>query len=144
MIALLVLIFAVVSLVAAAFVVLPLLRAKKDARKPLLAVGGGFAVMAVGLGSYAFLGQPEIALNALAGPSSTNYPALVAMLAQRMPQRPGDIEGWSLLGRGYLALGVPAQAAKAFQHAVEVSKTENGGAPPQLLSSYGEIGRAHV
>ena len=116
MIAVLVLIFALVSMAAAAFVVLPLLRTRKDSRKPWLAVGGGFAVMLVGLGSYAFLGQPDIALNSLTGPSTTNYPALVALLARQMPQRPGDIEGWALLGRGYLALGQPAQAAKAFLH----------------------------
>jgi cytochrome c-type biogenesis protein CcmH len=138
MIAVLVLIFALVSLAAAAFVVLPLLRTRKDSRKPWLAVGGGFAVMLVGLGSYAFLGQPDIALNSLTGPSTTNYPALVALLARQMPQRPGDIEGWALLGRGYLALGQPAQAAKAFQHAVDVVKSEQGAAPPALLSSYGE------
>ena len=55
-----------------------------------------------------------------------------------MPDRPGDIEGWTLLGRGYLSLGNAAQAEKALAHAVEAEKTEQGAASPQLLSSYGE------
>jgi cytochrome c-type biogenesis protein CcmH len=138
MIAVLILIFAAVALGAAAFVVLPLLRAKPAARKPWLAAGGGLAVMAVGLGAYALLGQPTIALNTLTGPGTTNYPALIATLAQRMPDRPNDVQGWTLLGRGYLALGVPAQAAKALQHAIAAARASGDGAPPDLLSSYGE------
>lgn len=137
MIAVLILIFAGVALVAASFVVLPLLRAKGAPRKPWLAAGGGLAVMAVGLGAYAVLGQPIIALNTLTGPGTTNYPALIAELAKRMPGRPADIQGWALLGRGYLALGVPAQAVKALSHAVQTARAQ-GEVPAELLSSYGE------
>ena len=139
----LVLVFGLVTLLASAFVVLPLLRRPRavddaKARGVWLALGGGLGVAAVGLGFYAFVGQPQIALSALRGPSTNDYPALIAALAQRMPQRPDDLEGWTLLGRGYMAYGNTAQAAKAFGRAVAIAKVQLGAAPPQLLSSYGE------
>jgi cytochrome c-type biogenesis protein CcmH len=143
MIAVLILIFGLVALTAAAFVVLPVLRASKpaageDKRLSWMAIGGGLATMAVGLGVYAALGQPQIALSTLTGPSTTNYQSLIATLARRMPDRPGDVEGWALLGRGYMTLGNSNQAEKALARAVEAAKAVNGAAPPQLLSSYGE------
>ena len=94
--------------------------------------------MAVGLGVYGALGQPQLALKTLAEPAKNDYSALISMLARRMPDRPGDIEGWTLLGRGYLSLGNAAQAEKALARAVEAEKTQQGAASPQLLSSYGE------
>src|SRR5258706_4297968 len=115
MIVLLVLIFSLVALGAAAFVVLPFLRASPEAgetkgRRPWMAAGAGLVTMALGLGTYAVLGQPAIALSTLTGPSQTDYPALITMLARRMPTRPGDIEGWTLLGRGYRSLRHPCPA----------------------------------
>ena len=71
----------------------------------MFAIIGGLATMAIGLGAYAFLGRPALALNSLTTPSKTDYPALISMLAKRMPDRPGDVEGWTLLGKGYLTLG---------------------------------------
>ena len=142
MIAILVLIFAAVALAAAGFVVVPLLRPASGVpdgkKRPGYAAIAGLITMAIGLGSYAFLGRPQLALNSLTGPSKTDYPSLISMLARRMPDRPGDIEGWALLGRGYLALGNAAQAEKALAHAVDAQKNEQGEADPQLLSSYGE------
>jgi len=131
-----------VALAASAFVVLPLLRTAKNEAGAKgghwLAIGAGLVTMAIGLGVYAALGDPEVALQDLTGPTRTDYRALIATLARRMPDRPGDIEGWTLLGRGYLALGNPAQAEKAFARAVDASKTIRGGVPPALLSDYGE------
>ena len=142
-IVLLILILGAVALAAAAFVVLPVLRTSKasgDDRKlaSWLAIGGGLATMALGLGIYAELGKPRIALSTLTGPSTTDYVSLITTLARRMPNRPGDVEGWALLGRGYLTLGNSAQAEKALARAVQAAKAVNGAAPPQLLSSYGE------
>jgi cytochrome c-type biogenesis protein CcmH len=143
MIVVLVLIFGLVALAAASFVVLPLLRAPREdagtpAGRPWFAVAAGFLTMALGLGAYALLGEPQLALSSLTGPSATDYRALIATLARRMPQRPGDVEGWALLGRGYLALNNPVQAEKAFAQAVNAAKTIQGQAPPELLSNYGE------
>jgi cytochrome c-type biogenesis protein CcmH len=143
MIVVLILIFSLVALAAAAFVVLPMLRIRETVpetgpRRAWPAIAAGLATMAVGLGAYALLGQPDIALTELTGPSRTDYRALIATLARRMPQRPGDIEGWTLLGRGYLALGNAEQAEKAFGRAVDASKAIQGTAPAELLSNYGE------
>src|SRR5690242_17926993 len=101
MMALLILIFVAVALVASAFVVLPLVRRSGDeaSRQPLLAVGAGLGVAALGLVSYFVLGEPQLALSALQGPSGNNYPQLIATLAREMRGRPGDIQGWMLLGR---------------------------------------------
>jgi cytochrome c-type biogenesis protein CcmH len=95
--------------------------------------------MVFGLGTYAALdhGNWRIALSSLTGPSKTDYLSLIATLAREMPNRPGDVEGWTLLGRGYLSLNDPEQAQKALAQAVQLAK-ERGGAPPDLLSSYGQ------
>ena len=138
MIAVLILIFALVGLGAASFVVLPLFRARREKAIAWLAIGSGLGVMAVGLSAYAMLGQPRLALTSLTGPTQTDYPALIAALARRMPDRPGDLQGWTLLGRGYLALGNAAQAEKAFARAIDVAKAQNGHAPAELLSSYAQ------
>jgi cytochrome c-type biogenesis protein CcmH len=104
----------------------------------LLALGAGLGVAAVGLVFYVMLGQPELALSALRGPSTDNYPQLIATLAREMRGRPDDLQGWTLLGRGYMAVGNPAEATKAFQQAINLSRAQGGAAPTALLSNYGE------
>jgi len=136
-------VFALVALFASAFVVLPLIKKERPngvtgKRNPLLALAAALGMAAVGIGTYAALGQPRIAISGLTGPTANDYPELIATLARRMPNRPGDIEGWTLLGRGYMAYGNANQAAKAFRQAVDISKARDGAAPPQLLSNYGE------
>jgi len=140
MIAVLILIFAAVALLASAFVVLPLIRRSRDEtqRRPVLALGAGLAVAAVGFAFYVLLGQPQLALSALRGASNEDYPQLIATLARQMRERPGDIQGWMLLGRGYMAVGNPGEASKALRQAVTLSKSRLGAAPPELLSNYGE------
>jgi cytochrome c-type biogenesis protein CcmH len=92
----------------------------------------------VGLVFYALLGQPQLALTSLRSVTNENYPALIATLAREMRDRPGDLQGWMLLGRGYMAVGNPPEATKAFRQAVNISKERAGAVPPELLSSYGE------
>ena len=140
MIAVLILIFAAVALAASAFVVLPLIRRSRDdaVRRPLLALGSGLGVAAVGLAFYVMLGQPELALSALRGPSNENYPQLIATLAREMRERPDDLQGWTLLGRGYMAVGNPVEASKALRQAVNLTRARGGEAPPGLLSTYAE------
>lgn len=136
----LILTFAAVALAASAFVVLPLIRrSREDAvRRPLLALWSGLGVAAVGLGFYAVLGAPQIALITLQGATNDNYPALIATLAREMRERPGDMQGWTLLGRGYMAVGNPPEAVKAFRQAVSLSRERMGTVPTPLMSSYGE------
>jgi cytochrome c-type biogenesis protein CcmH len=140
MIAVLVLIFAAVALVASAFVVLPLVRRSREGavRRPLLAAGAGLGVAGVGFAFYWVLGQPQLALADLRGPSNEDYAQLIATLAREMRERPGDMQGWTLLGRGYMAVGNPAEAGKAFRQAVTLTRERLGAAPPELLADYGE------
>src|SRR5262245_59270025 len=139
MVAVLVLVFAAVALAASAFVAVPLIRRSRDDApgRPLLAAGAGLGVAAAGLIFYLFLGEPQLALSALQGPSNNNYAQLIATLAREMRDRPTDIQGWTLLGRGYMAVGNPPEAMKAYRQAVNLSK-ERGGVPTGLMSSYGE------
>lgn len=45
---------------------------------------------------------------------------MVARLAARLEEEPGDSEGWRMLGRSYLVLGQPAKAAEAFAKAMQL------------------------
>ena len=92
-------------------------------------------VIGIGGGSYLLLGHPELATRTLSAPAGDDVPALVAALAARMRNRPNDLTGWTLLGRGYLTLGDPGQAAIAFRHASELAPDAQ---KPGLLSAYGE------
>src|SRR5262245_6112172 len=131
MIAILILIFGAAALLASAFVVLPLIRRPREEtpRRPLLALGAGLAVATVGFTFYALLGQPHLALNSLRRAAPQDYPALIATLAREMRDRPADLQGWMLLGRGYMAVGNPPEAMKAFRQAVNLSKAANRAVP---------------
>jgi cytochrome c-type biogenesis protein CcmH len=81
------------------------------------------------------LGHPELARRSFAPLQTNDVRGLVAALAWRMRDNPGDATGWTLLGRGYLTLDDPSQAAVAFQHGFELAPA---GQKPELLSAYGE------
>jgi cytochrome c-type biogenesis protein CcmH len=143
-----VLIFVLIGLAAAAFAVLPLIlrppnvpAAQEDyvppRRRPVLAIIAALVILLLGLGTYGFLGQPHLAERSLHAPNETDYPALIATLAERIRERPGDVEGWVLLGRGYLALNDSANAVKALSRAISLMSDEGRRAPPFLLSAYG-------
>ena len=140
MLAVFILVFVAVALAASAFVVLPLVRgSNEDATpRPLLAAGAGLGVAAMGLIFYVALGTPEVALSSLRGASANDYPELIATLSREMRERPNDMQGWALLGRGYMAMGNPGEAMKAYRQAVNLSKERLGEAPTGPLSSYGE------
>ena len=137
MIVVVVLVFGALALAAAAFAVLPLLRGAKGAapRRPYLALGVGLAVLVSGLGVYALEGQPGLALRALKAPDNGDLTSLIASLAVKIRERPNDVQGWTILGRGYLALGQSDQAVKALGHAVDLAKAQ-GESSAALLISY--------
>jgi len=135
---LLALLFLAVSLMAAAFAVLPALRPGMQGTKPsaLRAALAAMAVLVVGLGLYGALGQPTLALRALQSqPDPANYQEMVAELAQRIRERPNDVQGWTILGRGYLAFGEGEQAMRAFRRAVQIAEAQ-GGVTSNLLVDY--------
>jgi cytochrome c-type biogenesis protein CcmH len=130
-------IFAALGIGAALFVAWPALRSGGGGTLGRFLLAGAIAsfVIGIGVGGYLLLGHPELAERTLAAPSADDVPALVAALVRRMRQRPNDLTGWTLLGRGYLTLGDPGQAAIAFRHAAEIAPP---AVKPGLLSAYGE------
>jgi len=102
MIVLLVLIFSLVALGAAAFVVLRSCERPRRPRgqEPPALDGGrcGPCTMALGLGTYACWGSRPLPSPPDRPVRRTDYPALITMLAAPHARPPGDIEGWTLLG----------------------------------------------
>ncbi len=137
MMAVLILIFSGLTLLAAGFVVLPILRRSADSwgRRGLLAGSAALLIIGVGFGSYLLLGSPKLALRSLTGPSDHDLPGLVAELVGRVQSHPKDEMAWELLGRGYLSLGDADEAAGAFRHAAALASPARA---PTVLTSYAE------
>ena len=131
----LILIFVVIAALAAAFAVWPVLRAGRG--RGLL--GGAIAlfVFAIGGGTYVLLGRPELALRASRGPDTQDIGSLVAPLVQHLHRAPDDARGWTMLGRLYLTIEDPQDAAKALARAIELSRTSKTESA-ELYSAYGE------
>jgi cytochrome c-type biogenesis protein CcmH len=132
-----VLVFGAMALCAIAFVTWPAsdVRGGPRRRRALLAIALSMFIVGVGGGVYLIVGSPELAREAVAGPEANGIKGLVVELAKRMRERPHDATGWTLLGRGYLTLGDPGQAAVAFRRASALAAPEK---KPELLSAYGE------
>jgi cytochrome c-type biogenesis protein CcmH len=73
---------------------------------------------------YALFGTPSALQQPAPAPSpppvidahgNPQIEAMVAGLAERLKAEPGDVEGWSMLGRSYLVLGKPAEAVDALR-----------------------------
>jgi cytochrome c-type biogenesis protein CcmH len=131
-----VLIFAALAVLAAVFAALPYLTGRGG-----VSIGMAGAVIAgvlvIGLGSYFALGRPQLAVRSFAPLSSDDFPGLIAMLAERIRQRPNDLAGWTLLGRGYVTLGQNAEGAKALARAIDLAQAQ-GKPSAALYSDYGE------
>lgn len=128
-------VFAVLALAATGFAVWPLLRASSLRGRYLLAGAAAALILGLSLGCYVLLGSPALALRDLNGPSNNDVRGLVAALAQRVLQTPDNPRGWTLLGRGYLTLNDPSDAAAAFKRAIGVTPPAQRG---ELLSAYAE------
>jgi cytochrome c-type biogenesis protein CcmH len=130
-------VFAALGIAAAGFAAWPAwsMRGTAPLARILLAGAIGLFVLGIGGGAYLFFGRPELAQRSFAAPAAGGVPGLIAELSRRMRDRPGDATGWTLLGRGYLTLNDPDQAAIAFRHASDVAPRAQ---KPGLLSAYGE------
>lgn len=136
--ALVFLIFAILIAVAAGFVCWPVLRAKKPGRL-VLSAALAVAVLAIGGGAYVMLGSPWLAARTFQAPAPDDLPAMVASLAAHMREQPGDVRGLTLLGRAYLSLGRPGDAAQAFGQALSASPPDTpADKRGELYSAYGE------
>ena len=88
----------------------------------------GAAMPAAAASLYLLLGTPgaldPAAMSAPAAMSTADMEAMVGGLAARMNKTPGDVRGWTMLGRSYLVLGRPAEAIRAYERALALSPGE--------------------
>jgi cytochrome c-type biogenesis protein CcmH len=71
--------------------------------------------------------------DAEAGPGSMSAEEAVAALARALESRPGDVDGWALLGRSYLGMGRYEEAARALARAYALDPKR-----VEVAAAYGE------
>ena len=119
------------------------------AAKPsgLLLAGLAVGIVAIAAAGYLWKGTPPAATDAGDGapavsadgkpaPHATSADQIVAMtekLAERLKDKPDDVEGWSMLARSYSVLGKHAEALKAYEKASSLRKDD-----PTLLADYAD------
>jgi len=98
-----------------------------------MALAAGVALPVVALLVYFAAGNPGALLERQAIPDAAQIEAMVARLAAKMEENPGDVEGWKLLGRSYAALGRYPQALAAYAKAAERAPRD-----AQLLADFAD------
>ena len=97
------------------------------------AIGVPLAALAI----YAALGSPGAPDAPLAARQPPDAPAeverAIAGLAERLRRAPGDLDGWVLLGRSYMATGRYGAAAEALSRAAALAPDD-----ADLAASWGE------
>ncbi len=111
-------------------------------------IGVGIPVVAVGL--YQWLGtpaalNPEVRLGMSEAEAAERRKMLdlTAQLAKKMQSRPDDSTGWMMLGRSYLALGKPADAALALGRAA-LLKPKDAHAQADFAEALAIAGRGPI
>jgi cytochrome c-type biogenesis protein CcmH len=108
---------ALMAVIAAAIVALPLVRDKKSR-----AAGALAAIVTAGAAAGLYPLWSNWDWNAPPPPQEAALPApdvmaMVAKLEQRMRDNPGDLAGWLMLGKSYVALQRLDDAVTAYDHA---------------------------
>lgn len=117
------------TFVAVGLVVSPLLRAGSDTH-PVAATFTALAIPAAVLVVYLLVSNhdwqvPGAGEPAAATAAQGSVEEAVASLERKLEAAPGDEEGWILLGSSYLSLNRPADAANAYQKALDASGGRN-------------------
>lgn len=113
----------------------------------LLLAGLAVGVVAIAAAGYFWKGTPTpgaaeadsaqaVSADGKPAPHATNADQIAAMtekLAQRLKDKPDDVEGWSMLARSYSVLGKHEDALKAYEKAVSLRKDD-----PTLLADYAD------
>jgi cytochrome c-type biogenesis protein CcmH len=113
----------------------------------LLLAGLALSVVAIAAAGYFFIGRPPanpgeaeqpqmVSADGKPAPHATGAEQIAAMtekLAQRLKDKPDDVEGWSMLARSYSVLGRHAEALKAYEKASNLRKDD-----PILLADYAD------
>jgi len=100
-------------------------------RRAALAVGVALPVVALVV--YLAAGNPGALAPQMAMPNAAQIEAMVARLAAKLEENPGDVEGWKLLGRSYTVLGRYPQAVAAYAKAAERAPRD-----AQLLADFAD------
>ena len=110
--------------------------------------GVGVFIVALAVAGYWWTGSPSRGQDAPAGFASSEgadeaggagpaasaphaldkqqFEAMTRRLAERLAAHPDDANGWTMLGRSYLALGQEAEAAAAYARVVELRPQDAG------------------
>ena len=112
----------------------------------LLLAGLAVGVVAIAAAGYFWKGMPTaqgeaepaqmVSADGKPAPHATGAEQIAAMtdkLAQRLKEKPDDVEGWSMLARSYSVLGRHAEALKAYEKASNLRKDD-----PTLLADYAD------
>ena len=109
---------------AAVLLLVPLVRRRADSR-PAAGLAAGAVLCALLLGgaglyaafsNYAWVASPAVA---------DSPAAMAAKLAQRLGDKPEDLDGWLMLGRTYATLEQYPLASRAYQRADRIAKGQN-------------------
>ncbi|MBV9418282.1 MAG: hypothetical protein JO348_00785 [Alphaproteobacteria bacterium] len=130
-------ILALIALAACGFAVWPILRARADRGRFVLAGAAALFVLGVGGGIYLVLGQPQLAARSLQGENARDLNSLIGRLGVAVREHPANVRGWVLLGQAYLTARDPEDAAKAFARGIAAAEGQKMKLP-FLYSAYGE------
>lgn len=114
-------VFALLCIGALAFVVFPLYRIS-GRLTPLIAIVIVLAVVFTAV-LYNEIGRPGVPSGAGSMPDTAE---VVASLAERLKNNPGDVSGWILLGRSYQSMQRYDDAISAFEKALALEQGRNG------------------
>ncbi len=117
--------FALMCLIAVAFAVRPMIR---DLPRLNALTGVSIvAFVALAAGVYYIKGSPDVPSGRTVQAAATpdDIMSMVEGLAARLQEEPDNIEGWKMLGRSQMALGNFADAATAYERAVELENGQN-------------------
>ncbi len=126
--------FVLVAAVAIAFAAVPLWRTTQKKGRALLLGAIALFMLAIGGGTYFYVGRPHLAQRAADGLSIREINGLVPYLIARVRAHPEDARAWRYLGQAYMAAGDPRDAAKALAKVIALTGKGDAG----LDAAYGE------
>ena len=126
--------FILVALLAFAFAAVPLWRTTQKKGRALLLGAIALFMLAIGGGTYFYVGRPHLAQRAADGLSIREINGLVPYLIARVRAHPEDARAWRYLGQAYMAAGDPRDAAKALAKVIALTGKGDAG----LDAAYGE------
>jgi cytochrome c-type biogenesis protein CcmH len=130
-------IFALIALAAAAFVVWPVVARLAGRARYILAAAAVLFVLGAGGALYLYLGHPFLAVRTLQGKNDKSPNALIGRLAAALRKHPGNPRDWVMLGEAYYAARDPQDSANAFARAIEAARAQ-GRSYSFLYAAYGE------